>query len=219
MYNEILLIENSICAISNFMEENFEDYEIVVIESGSTDGSSEICDRLLDLLPNIRVIHEGRKSGFGFALRIGYEMASKELVWLVVVDMPFPLETIKRAVPLFDEYDCVFSYRDQDDRGPVKQLRSYLYNLLVKAILNVKVKHVNSAFKVFKREIIQSLPLISTGWTLDAEVLYEVTRRNIKYAEIPVSLHDRTIGSTSIAFWDPFKMIYEISKIIRSKER
>lgn len=74
-------------------------------------------------------------------------------------------------------------------------------------------------FKVFKREIIQSLPLISTGWTLDAEVLYEVTRRNIKYAEIPVSLHDRTIGSTSIAFWDPFKMIYEISKIIRSKER
>jgi glycosyltransferase involved in cell wall biosynthesis len=218
IYNEVLLVEDSLRAISRFMEENFKDYEIVVIESGSTDGSSEICDRLSGLLPNINVIHEERKSGFGSALRLGYRTASKELIWLVVVDMPFPLDTINRALPLLNEYDCVFSYRDEDDRGPVKRLRSHLYNLLVKAILKVKVRHINSAFRVFKREAIQSLPLTSTGWTLDAEVLYEVTRRNIKYAEIPVSLRDRTMGTTTITFWDPFRMIYELIRIIRLKE-
>ncbi len=217
VYNEVLLVEDSIRAISEFMDENFEDHEIVIIESGSMDGSHEICDRLAIALPNINVVHEDRKSGFGSALKLGYGLASKELVWLVVVDMPFPLETIHKALPLFDEYDCVFSYRDHDDRGPVKRLRSYLYNTLVKTILNVKVKHINSAFRVFKREIIQALPLISAGWTLDAEVLYEITRRNIKYAEIPVSLHDRTVGTTTLTFWDPFKMIYELVKIVGAK--
>lgn len=219
VYNEILLVEDSICAISKFMEENFQDYEIVVIESGSTDGSHDVCDRLEDELPNLNVIHEDRKSGFGSALRLGYGKASKSLIWLVVVDMPFPLETINKALPFFDEYDCVFSYRDQDDRGPIKRLRSYLYNLLVKIILKVKVRHINSAFRVFKREVLQSLPLISTGWTLDAEVLYEVTRRNIKYAEIPVSLQDRTVGTTTVTFWDPFKMLQELVRILRIKKK
>lgn len=219
VYNEILLVEDSICAISKFMDENFQDYEIVVIESGSTDGSHDICDRLEDELPNLNVIHEDRKSGFGSALRLGYGKASKELIWLVVVDMPFPLETINKALPFFEEYDCVFSYRDQDDRGPIKRLRSYLYNLLVKIILKVKVRHINSAFRVFKREVLQSLPLISTGWTLDAEVLYEVTRRNIKYAEIPVSLQDRTVGTTTVTFWDPFKMLQELVRIVRIKKK
>ena len=219
VYNEVLLVEDSIRAISKFMDENFEDYAIVIIESGSMDGSREICDRLAGTLTNISVVHEEKKSGFGSALKLGYGLASKELVWLVVVDMPFPLETILQALPLLDEHDCVFSYRDQDDRGPIKRLRSYLYNALVKMILNVKVKHINSAFRVFKRKIIQELPLISTGWTLDAEVLYEITRRNIKYAEIPVSLRDRTVGTTTVTFWDPFKMIYELVKIVGAKEK
>jgi glycosyltransferase involved in cell wall biosynthesis len=219
VYNEVLLVEDSIRAISKFMDENFEDYEIVIIESGSMDGSREICDHLVGVLPNINVVHEEKKFGFGSALRLGYRLASKELVWLVVVDMPFPLETIHKALFLLDKYECVFSYRDQDDRGPVKRLRSYVYNVLVKMILKVKVRHINSAFRVFKREVIQALPLISDGWTLDAEVLYEITRRNIKYAEIPVSLRDRTAGTTAVTFLDPFKMIYELIRIVRAKER
>jgi len=219
VYNEVLLVEDSISMISKFMDENFDDYEIVIIESGSMDGSREICDRLATTFQKINVVHEEKKSGFGSALKLGYALASKDLVWLVVVDMPFPLETILQALPLFEEHDCVFSYRDQDDRGPIKRLRSYLYNTFVKLILNVKVKHINSAFRVFKRKTIQELPLISTGWTLDAEVLYEITRRNIRYAEIPVSLRDRTVGTTTVTFWDPFKMIYELVKIVGAKEK
>jgi glycosyltransferase involved in cell wall biosynthesis len=219
VYNEALLVEDSICMISKFMDENFDDYEIVIIESGSIDGSREISDCLAGTLTKISVVLEKKKSGFGSALKLGYALASKELVWLVVVDMPFPLETILQALPLLEEHDCVFSYRDQDDRGPIKRLRSYLYNTLVKMILNVKVKHINSAFRVFKRKTIQELPLISTGWTLDAEVLYEITRRNIRYAEIPVSLRNRTVGTTTVTFWDPFKMIYELVKIVIAKEK
>ena len=218
VYNEALLVEPSIRAISSFMSGSFDDYEIIIVESGSTDGSYETCDRLVGPLPKIRVVHEGKKSGFGSALKIGYRLAEKDMVWLVVVDLPFPLETIHTALPLLDACDCVFSYRDRDDRGAGKRLRSFVYNSLVKMILKVKVRHINSAFRVFKREVLQTLPLISTGWTLDAEVLYEVTRRKIKYAEIPVVLQNRTVGSTTVTFLDPFKMIHELIKIVRAKK-
>lgn len=217
IYNEALLVESSVRTISEFMAKHFGDYEVILIESGSVDGSYEICDSLAGLLPKIRVVHEGKKSGFGSALKLGYRLATKDLVWLVVVDLPFPLESIHAAMPLFDANDCVFSYRNEDDREFLKRMRSSLYNILVKMILNVKVKHINSAFRVFKREVIQALPLISDGWTLDAEVLYEITRRNIKYAEIPVVLHDRTVGTTSVTIMDPFRMIYDLVRILKAK--
>lgn len=218
VYNEALLLEQSIQSVSSFIQAHFNDYEIIIIESGSVDGSYEICDRLMQTLPNMRIVHEGTKSGFGSALKLGYQMATKDLVWLVVVDLPFPLETILVALPFFDKCDCVFSYRGQDDRGILKRFRSYVYNLLVKMILRVNVKHINSAFRVYKRKMIQSLPLISTGWTLDAEVIYEVTRRKIKYVEIPVPLFDRTVGQTTVAFGDPFTMIVELIKIVWKKK-
>ena len=213
IYNEIVLIEQSIAHLSSFLETYISDYEILIIESGSTDGSGEASDRLAESLPNIKVIHEGLRSGFGSALRLGYTYATKELVWLVVVDLPFRLETILRALPLFDEYDCVFSYRIEDNRKILKRLRSIIYNIIARSILGFKVKHVNSAFRVFRREVIQSLHLISTGWTLDAEVIFEITRRKIPYTEIPVELIDRKVGNTSIDVTDPFFMIRELLAI------
>lgn len=219
IYNEIELLELSIGQISSFMQSNFTDYEIIIVESGSTDGSEEICDRLAVSLPRIAVIHEGKKAGFGSALRVGYAHARKDLIWLVVVDMPFPLETILTALPLFARYDCVFSYRSSDNRDLTKRFRSYIYNVLAKSILGLKVRHVNSAFRVFKRETIQSLPLESNNWTLDAEVLYEITKCRVPYTEIPVELRERLHGKTSISVSDPLSMLKGLFWIRRMKRR
>jgi glycosyltransferase involved in cell wall biosynthesis len=217
VFNEIELLERSIGQISSFMESHFDDYEILIVESGSEDGSAEVCDWLATNLPRITVLHEGKKAGFGSALKLGYVHAKKDLVWLIVVDMPFPLETILTALPLFSQYDCVFSYRSCDNRDLVKRFRSYVYNFLAKALLGLKVRHVNSAFRVFKREVIQNLSLITNDWTLDAEVLYEITNRKIPYAEIPVDLNDRKRGKTSITLSDPISMINGLLYIQRKK--
>jgi glycosyltransferase involved in cell wall biosynthesis len=219
VFNEIVVLESSIHQISSFLHRHFEDYEIIIVESGSTDGSGEICDYLAGALPRINVLHEGRRAGFGSALKLGYAHAMKDLVWLIVVDLPFPLETVFTALPMFSRYDCVFSYRSSDNRDIVKRLRSFIYNILAKALLGLKVRHINSAFRVFRREVIQKLPLVSSGWTLDAEVLYEITRRNIPYTEIPVELRDREQGRTSIKLTDPISMFKELLYIRRKRRR
>ncbi|MCJ7533103.1 MAG: glycosyltransferase family 2 protein [Anaerolineales bacterium] len=213
VYNEILLLEQSITLIVDFMEKHFTNYEIILIESGSTDGSSEMCNKLASTFSKVMVIHEGKKAGFGSALKLGYKTATKDLVWTITVDLPFSLEVIFTALPLFSQYDCVLSYRTNDKRDSLRKIRSFVYNLIAKKILNLKVKHVNSAFKVFKRQVIQNLNLVSLGWAIDAEIVYEISRRHIRYTDLPVDIIDRTKGKSYIMFSDPFKMIGELIAI------
>lgn len=189
VHHQAPFIESAISEVVSFLKANNFDYEIILIDSGGSDGSSEKCDNLAHSNYHIKVIHDSINTRFGAKLKIGYKKAEKDLIWLIVLDLPFPLPKILEAEKLFDRYDAVFSYRESDPRPLKRRLQSFLYNLLLSVVLGLKVRHVNSAFRVFKREAIQSLPpLLSDGWFIDAEVLYWITEKRIPYIEIPVPL-------------------------------
>lgn len=219
VYNEIDLLERAIHKIDTFILAYFQEYEIIIIESGSTDGSDDVCKQLDKQLSTVKVIYEGRRNGFGSALKLGYKVATKDLVWFVTVDFPFLLETILRAVPLFSHVDCVLSYRSKDSRKEVfRKLQSFVYNRLVKVLLGLKVKHPNSAFKVFKREVIQSLPLVSKGWFIDAETLYWIHKKNVSYVEIPVELLERESGTSSVTAFTSLSLLKELIYFYRMRK-
>ena len=220
VYNEVELLASAIRQIDAFVKPHFTKHEIVIIESGSTDGTGELCDQLANELPCVRVVHEGGRNGFGSALKRGYKEAANDWVWFVTADTPFPLESIVEAKKLFSQYDCVLSYRSEDTRKSFfRKIQSVVYNTLVKTVLGLRVKHVNSAFKVFKREAIQSLPLISNGWFIDAETLYWLTQRNIRYTEIPVPLIDRTGGHSTITLSTPLTLLKELRRFLRERKK
>ncbi len=199
VYNEATALENALVNIDSFLSEHFANYEIIVVESGSTDGSGEICDRFAARLPRLRTIHEGERRGFGSALKLGYKQATKDLAWLVTVDIPFPLEAILEALPLLEKYDCVLSYRSKDPRALHRRFQSIVYNLLVKIALGLKVRQSNSAFKVFRASTAQSLRLRSNGWFIDAETLYRLEQLGVSWVEIPVELKERAVGRSSVS--------------------
>src|SRR5262245_2468525 len=114
VYNEIELDEASVRPIDRFHGAQELEREITLIDSGRTHGSSAACDRLAEALPAVAVFHETLRNGLGSALRQGYAAATMDLVWLVTVDIPFPLEALCDALPLIAECDCVLSYRSED---------------------------------------------------------------------------------------------------------
>ncbi len=220
VYNEVELLGDAVRQIDSFVARHFTEYEIVIIESGSTDGTGALCDNLAAELASVRVIHEGGRNGFGSALKRGYKEAAKDWVWFVTADTPFPLESIVEAKKLFPNYDCILSYRSEDTRKSFfRKIQSVVYNTLVKTVLGLRVKHVNSAFKVFKRDVIQSLPLISNGWFIDAETLYWLTQRKVRYTEIPVPLIDRTGGHSTITLSTPLTLLKELQRFLQERKK
>jgi dolichol-phosphate mannosyltransferase len=199
VYNEAALVSTSLARIDGFMSSWTSEYEILVIESGSTDGSGMLCDDAARAARTIRVIHEPTRTGYGSALRLGFANAQRAFAWIVTLDMPFPLETILTAAPLLDSYDCVLSYRSKDPRGLGRRFQSATYNLLLHVFLGIHARHVNSAFKVMRVSVVREIPLRSVGWFIDAELQYRLQERGIKCAQIGVPLVDRSAGASTVS--------------------
>ena len=219
IYNEKELLQPSLRIIKTFVQSHFSDYELILIESGSTDGSWELCDKLVIEDSRLKVIHEGSRKGFGSAVKLGIKNASKDLIWLIPLDLPFKLDTLLEALPLLDTYDSILSFRVHDRRNLYRRFQSVIYNVLIKTILGLKVRQVNSAFKLYKRTAIQNIPLISNGWFIDTEIVYRLQEQNISFIEIPVTLIDRTGGNSSINASTFISVLKEMICFIRNKER
>lgn len=212
IYNERAALPSVFEKIDRFLDAHFGDYELIVVESGSTDGTGQACDALPSLLPRVRVVHEGARNGFGSAVRAGVALATKEWVWPIVVDLPFELDVIVEALPHMDTCPAVISYRSEDPRSGYRRLQSLVFNKLARTLLRVRARHINSAFKVTRTPVIQSLGLESRGWLLDAELIMRLEERGVPYAEIPVRLVDRTTGRSTIG---PAAVVGAVRDLIR----
>lgn len=217
VYNEAALVEPAIATIDGYLRARWSDYEIVVVESGSTDGTAGACDRLPAQFPAVRVVHEGGRNGFGSAVGLGYREARKSLVWLVTVDHPFPLECLEHAVSLLDQYDCILSYRSADPRPLSRRAQSLVYNGLVRLVLRLPMRHVNSAFKVLKRDVATRLTVRARGWFFDAELLYRIDRAGVSWTEIPVPLLDRGAGRGSVGALTFISVLRELVAFARTE--
>lgn len=218
VYNEIKLVRKSLVKIDGFLSKHFSDYEMLVIESGSTDGTDKDCDHMSSRLFNMKVIHEGARKGFGSALRAGYRNASKDLIWLITVDLPFPLESVLKALPLLTDYDCILSYRSSDRRDIKRRLQSLIYCVLVRIFLGVEARNVNSAFKILKRKALRKIKLASNGWFIDAELVYRINKSGISSIEIPVPLVEDKSHETSVTFLTPLSMLKELFYFVLKKK-
>ena len=217
VYNESIILERSVIKIDAFLSKHFKDYEILIIESGSTDGSYEICDRLAEQIPAVKVIHEGKRNGFGAALKLGFKTAVKDIVTSITVDLAFPIDTILEALPFLTDYDCILSYRSRDNRTSIfRKFQSFSYNSLIRFLLGVRVKHINSAFKMYKRGFIQGLSLVSNGWFIDAEIIYWITAKKVKYTEIPAEFIERTNGKSSVTLSSPVSVLKELHYFLKT---
>lgn len=210
VYNEVASLEKSLNKIDLFLSTHLFDYEIIIVESGSTDGSGDLCDSIVKKNKNYIVIHEGRRNGFGSAIKRGFFLAKKELVWVVTLDLPFDLQFLVKAMPFLEQYDYIISNRVGDPRNILRKVQSYFYNSFVKKILGLHVQTINSAFKVYKRKMIQNISLRSNGWFIDAEILYRLKKKNLTYYEMSVPLLDRMEGKSKIKPWTALELIKEL---------
>jgi glycosyltransferase involved in cell wall biosynthesis len=199
VYNEGDSLSAAVRIIHAFLAARFgHSFEILIIESGSTDDTGAVADSLAAEFPEVRAIHEGRRNGFGSAVRLGYVEARMEWVWLITPDLPFPLEALDQAAELTADHDAVLSYRVRDNRGRLRRLQSGVYNTLVRCLFGLHVKSVNSAFKLLRTDFLRQAPFLSNGWLIDVEVAHRIETQHLRFREIPVPLIENRLGKSKV---------------------
>ena len=158
------------------------------------------------------MLTQKKREGFGSAVRLGIRYISGEYFCVVPIDLCFDLKILK--ILNKKKFDLLTSYRIKDNRSLFRLAQSYIYNIYIKLIFGLDFICINSVPKIFKSKFIKNKKLHSKGWTVDAEILFYYTGKNIQHHCVSSKIYDRKIGKSAIKISDIFKILYQ-SIIIR----
>ena len=200
VYNEIENLPRLLPETKRIAEGIASDFEVVLADDGSTDGSGAFIDDLAARHSNVRAIHHSRNRGLGAAIRTGLANASKDVVLYMDSDFPVGIEDARAALGLFaDDGDLLIGNRLGRAEGPRREIMSWTYNRLIRWVFGLHVRDVNFAFKVIRRPILRQMRLQSEGSFIDAELLLEATRLGARLRETSIQYHTRTAGVSKAA--------------------
>jgi len=170
------------------------DYEIIVVNDGSSDGTGPAADRLAAAHERVRVIHHPRNLGYGAALQSGFRAATKELVFFSDGDGQFNLAELPPLLPLMQEYDIVSCYRLNRQDNAVRRLNGWLWTKVTSLLFSLPLRDMDCAFKLFRRSIFDELKMESTGALISTEILARAARRGYRITQRGVHHYPRTAG-------------------------
>lgn len=213
-YNEEGSIETAVRTAAEAAARSFAEYEVVVVDDGSRDRTLERLRALEgELAGRLRVVRHAANRGYGAALRTGFGAARGDLVFYTDSDNQFDLGQLASALPLMADHDAVLGYRvDRQDPWP-RLCSSAVFNRLTCLVLGVRVRDLNCSFKIFRRELLQSLPLESDDFFIDAELVARLHRAGGRYTQVPVRHFPRTAGRSSVRVSDVPRTLRSLSRV------
>jgi glycosyltransferase involved in cell wall biosynthesis len=195
VYNERATLSQ---IINRVLETPF-DVELLCVDDGSTDGSREILAEIPSRHPQVRVFLQPRNLGKGAALRRGIQAASGDYVVIQDADLEYdPAEYSALLEPLVQgKADVVYGSRFMGGR-PHRVLYfwhsvgNWILTLISNALTNLNLTDMETCYKMFRRELIQSIPIEEDRFGFEPEITVKVAKRRVRVYEVGVSYWGRT---------------------------
>ena len=204
-YNEAENIEAMVEDVIQMMDPLADDYEVIVVDDGSHDGTAQVVKSLEQRYPQVRLVQHEVNQGYGAAVFSGLTNASKELVFFTDSDRQFDLQEIHKLLDLIDQADLIVGYRAPRRDPFMRKLNGWGWSALVTLLFGYTARDIDCAFKLMHRTVIERLKdkVASRGATFSAEFLIRAKRDGFRIREVPLHGHrPRVAGSQTGARLD-----------------
>jgi glycosyltransferase involved in cell wall biosynthesis len=193
-YNEEQVISDTLVKVLNVLNWWHMDFEILVVNDGSIDHTAAIVAQLAEQHPQIHLINHPTNQGYGAALASGFEAATKELTFFMDSDGQFDISNLDAFLPLIDTYDAVIGYRVDRQDSLLRKLNAWGWKSLIALVLDVHVRDIDCAFKLFHTSFFRDHPLETRGAMINAEMLYRLSHCGYTFCERGVQHFSRRAG-------------------------
>jgi dolichol-phosphate mannosyltransferase len=206
VHNEASVIAKTVESAARVLEREGIDYQLLVIDDASTDGTSTVVDRVAAGNPRIVCYRSHYSRGFGLAIRAGLERFEGDAVAIMMGDDSDDPEDLARYHRVLEDgYDCAFGSRfmhgaEVHGYPTLKLVLNRIANWGIRLMFRHAYNDTTNAFKAYRREVIDAVqPLLSNHFNLTVELPLKAIVRGYSYGILPISWRNRTAGQPKLS--------------------
>ncbi|MDP3973262.1 MAG: glycosyltransferase family 2 protein [Candidatus Daviesbacteria bacterium] len=195
-YNEELNIAPTIRKSLSVLDGlKLSDYEVLIINDGSTDTTADVSHQLMKECAKVRLIDHDRNRGYGGALKTGFENASFPWVAFADSDGQFDFAEIDKFLPYIDSADLILGYRLNRADPLIRSLTTWGWKNLARILVGLEAKDYSCGFKMIKKEVYEAVsPLVGEEKVTQIELLTKAKKQGFRFKEVGVNHYPRVYG-------------------------
>jgi len=215
-HNEEANIESAVRDIFDYVKGKGWEFEVIIVDDGSNDRTSEIVKALCETRDNLRLIVQERNYGYGRAIMVGFDAAKFDLLFFTDSDRQFNIESLGDMIDKVEDADIIVGYRMNRQDPPMRLFLSWGFNVLARFLFDINVRDIDCAFKIFHKRIFDKIKVQSTRFFFNTEVLAKARYLGYSIVEVGVPHFPRQAGSSSVSMRYIPITIHELIRIHNS---
>ena len=183
-----------------------DDYEVIVVNDGSTDGTLAVLEELSRTYPQLKLVKHPENRGYGAALRSGFQHATKELVFYTDGDGQYDVRQLALLqAKLTPRVDVVNGFKVERADGAHREIFGGLYNRVARRLFRLPIRDVDCDFRLLRRSVLKRVNLSSSSGAICVELVRKLRSEGAVFAEVPVNHYPRSHGRSQ--FFTPRRIV------------
>jgi len=196
-FNDGGTIPSMVISVVRTLPKVTDDYEVVVVNDGSSDYTAEMLEELDRLYPQVRIVTHPRNKGYGAALRSGFSSATKEWIFYTDGDGQYdPRELVNLVEAVREDTDIVNGFKIERHDPLHRVIIGRVYHHIVRFMFGFRLRDVDCDFRLIRRKVFDEVQLRSTSGTICLEMVKKMQDAGFKFEEVPVHHFHRAYGKS-----------------------
>jgi dolichol-phosphate mannosyltransferase len=215
VFNHESQLPTTISEATSALDSVCGDWELIVIDDGSTDSSAEILQRLASEDPRLRVLTQPKSLGYGTAIRRGFDAARFLIVGTTEADGRYDLGDFARLYPMLRSAHLAVGYRHREADAPRPGIASRLFSSRVRSGLGIDARDMDCALRLYRRSLLHMIEPTTDGRLFHAEILARTAGAGLEWTETEVECDTHRVSDPKFTFGMLLQGLKELRQLKR----